>query len=156
MIVHAGEMSSALKYAALFWVSHLTMDLHIQDLRQSMRKFFEEHLLNWIRVCATTNHLPECMMSLGQLRKSLEKLRGLKTQNIVSRFESTFYLSTDTASRPMTISNGAAILSTSCARIKLFCKHPPKLYTPLQSCSLLPIILFAEIINLASKLNYLQ
>ncbi|KIM22150.1 hypothetical protein M408DRAFT_28960 [Serendipita vermifera MAFF 305830] len=76
------QPSAALRYASLVWVSHLILDLHIQDLRASMRKFFEEKLLNWIELSSNNDKLPECLLSIGQLRSSLERMRSLKAQNI--------------------------------------------------------------------------
>jgi len=65
-------------------MSHLTLDLHIEELRNLMRKFFQEKLLNWIELGGTTNALPKYMLSLGQLRASMEKLHGLSMKTIVS------------------------------------------------------------------------
>ncbi|KIM19469.1 hypothetical protein M408DRAFT_13452, partial [Serendipita vermifera MAFF 305830] len=61
------------------WVSHVILETHNEKVREQVRKFFQESLLNWIELCADHKRLPGCIVRVGRLLDSMEKMRDLVT-----------------------------------------------------------------------------
>jgi hypothetical protein len=97
------------------WVSHVIPELHIHDICDLMRKFFKEKLLNWIEFGAGNKALPQYMLSLGKLQKSMEKVLPLLNSNIVSLSQMISTLSAHSEKRQKKMLSGAVLPSNSCA-----------------------------------------
>ncbi|THU80992.1 WD40 repeat-like protein [Dendrothele bispora CBS 962.96] len=73
---NVSKISASLKYACIFWASHLTeIEVPTSGLMDALDDFLREHLLHWI----------ECLSILGELRTGVNSLLTMKNAPLFSK-----------------------------------------------------------------------
>jgi hypothetical protein len=78
------KTTSALRYAALAWISHTIPALHDQSLVNSVRKVFQLKILNWLELGSISVRLPEYMSDIHRLQQKIDGVLGLSASTVVS------------------------------------------------------------------------
>jgi hypothetical protein len=75
--------TSAFRYAISTWTSHTIPTLHNQEVRDIVRVFFQQKLLNWIEVGAISKCLSDYMLNIRHLQLGMKEMLKLLSVSVV-------------------------------------------------------------------------